>query len=188
MDALNRFPSSRLVNRQTFSGTTGTMAAALASGACVCAARYPSAGVGKTLLHRLHVHYVCLGAFTTPVTAGRSLILQRGSGGDPSGGNALDIFDADTIAAVNGSELLAGRIATTAALTVAGITFEAAPRARLLLAQAGESGKDYDEIWDLSEDPMVLAPGQLWGLCAGQLFDAGGSWQLSVKGEAIELG
>jgi hypothetical protein len=187
-EVLKRFPSSRLINRQTFTGMTGTIAAGLASGGCVCAARYPADGVGKTLLYRLHLHYVCLGVFTAPITAGRSLVLARGSGADPSGGSALSVFDADTIAAVAGSQLLAGRIATTGALTVTGITFETAPRARMLLAHAGSAGNDYDEIWDLSRDPVVLAPGELFGLRAGQAFDAGGSWQLSVKGEAVELG
>src|SRR5262245_33827531 len=100
MQALSRFSSSRFVNRQQFTGLTGTMAAGLANAGCVCAARYPATATGKTLLHRLHLHYVCLGAFTTPVTAGRSLLLKRGAGADPGSGTTLSIADADTIDAV----------------------------------------------------------------------------------------
>lgn len=187
-DHIDRYPHNRFINRQTICGQTGTMAAALASGAAILAARYPAAGLGVTLVHRIHVHYVCLVAFAVPLTAGRGLVLVRGAGADPSGGGDLTNVDADAIAAVDGSALLAGKVATTAALTVAGITLETSPRARMLLAGAGNAGNDYDEVWDLSDNPLVLAPGKLFAVCAGQLFDATGTWQASITADAVEVG
>lgn len=168
---------------QGFSGITGIMAAALASGGSVFVGRYPLAATGQLLVHWIHLHYVTLGSYTTPVTAGRHLAIQRGSGADPSGGTDIDVVRNRSAGA---ETLLTGKVATTGALTVTSITYETPVRARLLLAQAGNAGNDYDEIWAF-DNTLILAPGQLFGIRAGQLFDAAGTWQLNVKGGASEL-
>lgn len=160
------------------------MAAALAANAIVAAWRYPSAGPTKGLVHWVHLHYVCIGAFTTPVTAGRQLHIIRGSGGDASGGTDLDVSR-------NQSDLtetkFTGQIATTAGLTMTNVVFtNEVPKARLLLAHAGFAGQDYDEIWRF-DDPLVLLPGELHAIRTPTQFDAAGTWQLEVKVGAGEL-
>lgn len=175
------YGSSANYRGQSFSGFTGTMAAALAANSTVLALRYPLASTGKGLIKWLHCHYTCLGAFTTPVTAGRRLALKRGSGGDASGGTNLD-FVRDQSS--SDETLWTGQVATTGALTMTGVTYETAVRARLMLSQAGAAGADYDEIWNF-DDPLVLLPGELLGIVAPVAFDAGGTWQLSVKGGVV---
>jgi hypothetical protein len=168
---------------QSFAGFTGTMAAALAAGSTVLAVRYPAAATLAGMLKWMHLHWTCIAAFTTPVTAGRRLSLRRGSGGNPSGGTDLD-FVRDQSA---GTELLwTGQVATTGALTMTGVTYETPTRARLMLSQAGAAGADYDEIWTF-DDPFILVPGELFGIVAPATMDAGGTWQLSVKGGIVEV-
>jgi hypothetical protein len=168
---------------QGFAGMTGTMAAALSANSTVLALRYPLAATGLGLLKWMHLHFTCIGAFTTAVTAGRRLALKRGSGGDPSGGADLDI----TRDQAAGTELLwAGKVATTGALTMTNVAYETAARARLMLSQCGAAGSDYDEIWTF-DDPFFAAPGELFGIVAPATFDAGGTWQLSVKGGCVEV-
>lgn len=170
---------------QTISGVTGTMAAALAADAAVCAFRYPVAAVAKCAVLWMHLHYVCIGAFTTPVTAGRRLHLIRGSGADPSGGTALDVSRDDS--GLSAETKVTGAIATTAALTMTSVVFTSElPKARLLLAHAGASGASYDEVWRW-EDPLVLLPGELLAVTAGATFDAAGTWQMNFKAEAVEF-
>lgn len=169
---------------QSFSGFTGTIAAALAASSTVFAARYPLAATGKCLIKWIHLHYTCLVSFTTPVTAGRRLSLKRGSGGDPSGGTDIDVVRDHSAEATE--VLLTGQVATTGALTMTSVTYETPTRCRLHLSQAGISGLDYDEIWTF-DDPLILLPGQLIGIVAPAQFDAAGTWQLGVKGGAVEV-
>ncbi len=81
--------------------------------------------------------------------------------------------------------LVVGKIATTAALTMSGITLETPAIARLLLATYGTAGQDYDEIWQF--DGEALLPGELFALTAPQAFDAAGTWQASIKGFGFEV-
>jgi hypothetical protein len=171
----------------SFDGVTGTMAAALASGAAVFAQRFDEAlADGVVQIDWIHLHYVCLVAFTAPVTAGRALVLKRGASAtaDPAGGAATTHMGDE----LGGSGGLAGRVATTGALTMTGITLESAVRRRLLLAHAGAAGNDYDEIWSFADDPLYLSPGESIALVAEQAFDAAGTWQLSVTGHATLVG
>lgn len=169
---------------QTWSGSTEVMAPGLAAGSTVAAFRYPSGAVEKILLKWMHLHYVCHGTFTTPITATRRLALMRGWGGDPVGGVPLS-FSRDQ-SSPKAETLLSGRIATTVALTMTGVEYEPAPRATLLLSHVGTAGLDYDEIWSW-EDPYSLLPGELCGIVAPATFDAVGTWQLSWKGGAVEV-
>lgn len=169
---------------QSFSGFTGTMAAALAAASTVFAGRYPLAATYKWHLKWMHLHFTCLGSFTTPVTAGRRLSLKRGSGGDPSNGTDIDVVRDQSD--LTSETLLTGQVATTTGLTMTSVTYETPTRARLMLSQAGSSGLDYDEIW-IFDDPFILLPGQLFGIVAPAQFDAAGTWQLSVKGGGVEV-
>lgn len=173
-----------LYRGQTWSGVTGTMAAALAANATVGAVRYPLTATGKALIKWMHLHFSCLGNFTTPVTAARQLRLKRGSGGDPSGGTDLD-FTRDQSTPTT-ETLLTGQIATTAGLTMTSVTYETPARARLLVSHVGSSGLDYDELW-VFDDPYVLLPGELCGIVTPAQFDAVGTWQLGWKGGAVEV-
>jgi hypothetical protein len=169
---------------QSFSGYTGTMAAALGAGTTVFALRYPAAAVGVLIVHWMHLHFTCLGTFTAPVTAGRRLALRRGAGADPSSGTAIDAVRSKS----DGVEpLITGQVATTAALVTTGITWEAASLARLMLSHAGTAGLDYDEMWRPDDPLAILKPGELLGILAPAAFDAAGTWQLSVKGQAVEV-
>lgn len=169
---------------QSFSGITGTMAAALAANATVAAVRYPLAATRKFLLTWLHLHVTCLGAFTIPVTAGRRLALKRGSGGDPSGGTDLDVGRDDS--AEESETLVTGQIATTGALTMTGVTYETPTRRRLPLSHVGSAGLDYDELWTW-KDGLLLRPGQLAGIVAPAQFDAAGTWELNFSGGGYEV-
>jgi hypothetical protein len=176
--------SSRLQG-QGFSGVTGTMAAGLTSGSAVFAARYPAAATGRFHVSWLHLHYTCLANFTTVNTAGRRLHLRRSTGtpsANPAGGTAIDVVpDVSS----SSETLLVGQIATTAALTMTGITLDTAARCRLLVSQAGLAGQDYDELWQL--EGYSVGPGEVFALGAGATFDAGGTWQLGVKGYGVEM-
>lgn len=173
---------------QSFSGITGTMAAALALGGTVWAYRYPAAATRRLFIPRLHVHYACLASFTAPVSAGRQLQLVRGAGADASGGTALDTRRHQSN--VSAENLGSGQIATTAGLTTTGITFESVPFRRLMLTASGIQGDQLDEVWDYDGDdspPLILVPGELVALRTPAQFDAAGTWQLKVDGSAVEL-
>lgn len=174
------------LNGCKFSGRTGVMAAGLTSGSAVLTLRYPDTATKVWALQWLHVHVACIGVFTTPVTASRSLHLVRSTDVDAgaSGGNALDVVRNDSRFPTE--TLPVGRIADTAALTMTDITLDSAAAARLALSQVGASGADYDEIWTF-DDPLILIPGQTVALVAGATFDAGGTWQLTVKGGGCEI-
>lgn len=169
-----------------FSASTGTMAAALAADAAVFTLRYPDTGVKLWALQWLHVHVTCIGAFTTPVTAGRRLHLVRSTDADSaaSGGNAVDVVRNDP--RYTTEVLPVGRVSSTVALTTTGISFDTAAVARLALSQVGASGADYDELWTF-DDPLILSPGMTAALTAGALFDAAGTWQATIKGGGCEL-
>lgn len=169
-----------------FSASTGVMAAGLAADAAAFTLRYPDTGTKLWALQWLHVHVSCLTAFTTPVTAGRRLHLVRSTDVDAaaSGGAAVDVVRNDS--RYTTETLPVGRIATTAALTTTGIIFDTAAAARLALSQVGASGADYDEVWTF-DDPLILIPGQTVAITAGALFDAGGTWQATIKGGGAEL-
>lgn len=148
----------------------------------------------RLYVQRIHVQYVTLTAFTTPVTAGRALRLVRGAptsgtASNPSGGSAFTMVRKrsgdDTT-----ETLGVGRVATTAVLTTTGITFESNPLQRMLLAQAGSSGNSYDEVWrfdGIEADPIYLLPGELLAIATDSAFDAAGTFQLQIDVDAVEV-
>lgn len=169
---------------------TGVIAAALAAGSTIFAMRNsPTANPSSQMAHiqRIRLMYTTLTAFTTPVTAGRRLELFKGSGAAASGGNAISAANkkvsSESISAcdsANGGDI---RIASTGALTVTGITFEATPLDIMTLSHVGASGAYYEKIIDYTgenDQPIELAAGELLAVRNTVQMDAGGTFQLGV--------
>lgn len=175
----------------SLSGITGTMAAALASGSPIFAARYSPTATLAAYLTRLRVQFQTLTAFTTPVTAGRRLELYRGSAAATTGGTALTpVLRAAGLPASGFSSGAGGdaRIATTASLG-GSPTWEATPFATYALSHVGASGGAFEvvEWWELPGcQPFTLKAGELIGIRAGQNFDAAGTFQLAVSLDGYE--
>jgi hypothetical protein len=78
------------------------------------------------------------------------------------------------------------RIATTGALTVTGITFEAQELAFISVIHAGNAGGFAEESFDMDDNPIVINPGQLLAIRNPVVMDAAGTWQASVAVEWYE--
>ena len=189
---------------QAGSALTGTIAAALAADGVVWTLRYPETAPmpgagpsGKRLyVQRISVTAVVGTAFTTPVTLGRHLKLVRGAptsgtASNPSGGAAYTMVRKRSDGAANHGETLGvGRVATTAALTTTGITFEANAIRRLAMSGSGSSGSIITATWSfdgVDADPIYLLPGELVALAAGATMDAAGTFELTVDVDAVEV-
>ena len=170
-------------------GITGTMAAALAAGGTIWSLRNDSSSPRRAFIERLRVHYTTLTAFTTPVTVSRRLHLVRSttSSANPSGGTAIvpiqkDSTDGDSECSTAGGG--DNRIATTAALTITGTTWNTNVIRGASLVHVGTAGAFLEQIWEFhaSENaPIILEPGQALGIVAGATFDAAGTFQLGVS-------
>lgn len=167
---------------------SGTVGAALGANSCVFAMRMdPGAGSIKGVVESMRIRYTTIVAYTTPVTAGRRLAVFRGSGAAASGGTAITVATPkDTAYAASEFDTASGgdmRIATTGALTVTGITFEAAPIAVMPLVHVGTAGAfvEYVYEFDVRNHPVELNAGQLLAIRCPQAMDAAGTWQLSVE-------
>ncbi len=167
---------------------TGTIAAALAANSSVFAMRLdPGAGAVKAVIESIRVRFTTIVAFTTPVTAGRRLALFRGSGAAASGGTAVTVATPkDTVYPASEFDTASGgdiRIASTGALTVTGITFEAAPFAVMPLVHVGAAGGfvEYVYEFDVRNHPLELNAGQLIAIRNPAAMDAAGTWQLAVE-------
>lgn len=171
------------------SGITGTMAAALASGAAVFTMRNDASAAKLVFIERIRCQYTTLVAYTTGVTAGRRLHIVRSttSSANPSGGTAITPVNKDSTHTDSECSTAGGgdtRIATTAALTVTGTTWEANVIRTISLSHAGAAGAHHEALLEFhaSESaPIILQPGQALGIIAGQAFDAAGTWQLAVN-------
>jgi hypothetical protein len=167
------------------SSITGTMAAALAANSSVFAMRLDPGAAVNAYITRIWLEWATIVAFTTPVTAGRRLALYRGSGANASGGTALtaaamaDSTQTSEFSTAQGGDM---RIATTAALTVTGITYEAQEFRTMHLTGFGAAGANRFVDWNApSFGPlMVIRPGQLLAIRNPAAMDAAGTWQLAV--------
>lgn len=167
---------------------TGTMAAALGANSPVFAMRLdPAAGDLRAWIDRITLQWTCLVAFGTPITVGRQLALYRGSGAATTGGASV-AGSAQKHSAASQSEfnLATGgdiRIATTAALVDAGITWETNPLGRMGLVHRGNAGDFMEQVFDFAADhhEVILEPGQLLGIRNPQAMDATGTWELHVE-------
>jgi len=170
---------------------TGTMAAALGANSSIFAMRLdPAAGASyKAYIEQIRIQFTTIVAFTTPITAGRRLALFRGSGAATTGGTAVALAakkdTADGNSQFNSGEGGDIRIATTAALGVAGITFEADPLRLMTLVHVGTAGAHYEAVWEFSANvsggSCVLNQGELFAIRNPAAMDAAGTWQLGVS-------
>lgn len=176
------------------SSVTGTVAAALGLGSAVFAVRCSPTLARVMYITKIRIRWTTIVAFTVPVTAGRRLAIYRGSGAASAGGTALaaaakklttDIASAADSA--NGGDM---RIATTGALTVTGITFEAQEMRTMALTGFGAAGANVEDVYEfdaLGGSPIDLRPGELISIRNPIAMDAGGTWQLDVDMDWYEI-
>lgn len=179
-----------------YSGISGTIAAALALNSSVFAMRLsPTSGSIKAYITRLRLAYTTLVAYTTPITAGRRLALFRGAGAAASGGTGVAsgaVAPKDSSYAASQCDVASGgdiRIATTGALTVAGITFEAEPLEMMTLVHVGAAGGYIERTFEftiLHGHPLELNAGQLIAVRNPVAMDAAGTWQIGTDVEWTE--
>jgi hypothetical protein len=179
-------------------GTTGIVAAALASGGTVFALRVSPAGGKMAYIYKVLVEYTTQVAYTVPLSAIRRLGVYRGAGAATSGGTSLDtsVNKKDPATGANSKTTIAlggdTRIATTGALTITGITWEVGPLVEMPLGTTavGTAGGSRQLAWTPGEDvnthAFELEPGQVLGIRAGALFDAAGTWVASISVEWCE--
>jgi hypothetical protein len=180
----------------SLTGTTGTMAAALAQDAVVfaigaaasAAAPTNQAPRGPLEIEGLQLVFTAIVAATTPVTAGRRLQLFKASDNAqamPAGGAALTPLPKRTKNQGLDTGLTGGvaRIATTAGLTVVGFTRGTVPLATFDLTGLGAAGSR--AVFELYEKrngyPLWLDPGEILVISNPQAIDAALTWQLTVN-------
>jgi len=172
------------------SATTGTIAAALAANSSIFSMRLdPGAGARLSFIERVRLQFTCLTAFTVPITAGRRLELYRAAASaHPSGGTGIAVpppkntnYANSEFSTAQGGDL---RIATTAALTMTGSTFEAAPLRGMSLSHVGAAGAFFEEVFEFSageSEPIALLPGQLLAVRNPVAMDAAGTFQVTIS-------
>lgn len=159
------------------SGATGTMAAALAADAPVYALHSVAANTRRVRILTVALEYTTIVAFTVPVTAGRKLVLGKGTG-TSAGGSAVAAPVTKRSAGEATSTADVSRIATTATLT--GMT-PTAVYDEMTLVSVGAAGAEKDVIFDFSDFPIELAAGESFLISNGPAaMDAAGTWQLGV--------
>ncbi len=169
------------------SAKTGVIGAGAAAGAAVLAMRLDPSYGGKAFIEYIRIRFTTTVAFTTPITATRSIVITRGSGANASGGTAIPVLTkkntSDSASQFDTAEGGDARIATTGALTVTGITWEAVNLAEISLVQVGAAGAFYEAIYEFNSanHAIELNPGQLLGIRVGpSAMDAAGTWMLNA--------
>lgn len=194
VDSYKRSQRVSIVSRgpaYAVSAVTGTIAAALGANSSVFAMRLdPGAGASyKAYIERIRLQYTTIVAYTTPITAGRRLALFRGAGAATSGGTSIaDAAKKDTADGLSQFKTTEGgamSIATTAALTVSGITFETDPIRTMSLVHVGAAGAHYETVWEFNASDaggsQVLNAGEVLAIRNPAAMDAAGTWQLAVN-------
>jgi hypothetical protein len=171
----------------TVEAETGLIAAALAANSTVFAMRLDPGTTRHAWINEVWLRWLTTTAFTAPILRGRRLALYRGSGAAASGGTgiaaaALKQSDhaASEFNAAGGGDI---RIATTGALTVAGITYESVAIGRpFIVEQIGALNGNKEELIRFEHDdgPVVLRPGELLAVRNPVAMDAAGVWTLWV--------
>jgi hypothetical protein len=166
---------------------TGTIVAAAAAGSILFAMRLDPSYTGKAYINSIRLRWTTIAAFTTPVTATRSLVITRGSGAAAGGGTAIAVNTKKSISypssqfdAAEGGDT---RIAATGGLTGTGITWETTNLAEDTLIHVGAAGGFYEVVHQFNIDNEVqLNPGQILGVRVGPAaMDAAGTWVLGVE-------
>ena len=179
----------------SLTGTTGTMAAALAANSVVFAmgaVADPATGVSQTVkrapveIEALRCTFTAIVAATTPVTAGRLLQLFKGSNNAqamPTGGTALTPRPKRTLDQTQDTGLQGARIATTAGLTVGTFTRDTVPLATMDLTGLGAAGSRFQFEFFFEKrqgSPLWLDPGEILVISNPAQIDAALTWQLTV--------
>jgi len=170
-------------------GKSGIVAAAAIAGGALYAMRVsPGSGSVHAYIDSIRIKFTTVTAFTTPVTATRSLVVTRGSGAAASGGTAITVMTPkDTAYAASQFDTATGgdvRIATTGVLTTTSVTFESTNFGEMTLIHAGAAGGFYEEVYEFSSTnhPIELAPSQLLAVRVGpSAMDAAGTFVLGVE-------
>lgn len=167
---------------------TGVIAAAAAAGAAVFAMRLDPGSAKKAWVESMRLRWTTIVAFTTPVTATRSIVITRGSGAASSGGTSISAATKkdSTYGASEFDVALGGdiRIATTGALTVTGITWESVNLGEMTLVHVGAAGGFYEVVYEFSgrNHEIELNSGEVLGVRVGpSAMDAAGTWVLGVE-------
>lgn len=172
--------------RFSIEALTGSIGAA-SNGSVFAMRNSPTSGK-DIYISLIELDYNTITAFTTPVTQ-RRLVITKGSGAAASGGTAItpiaqhDSPDPSSqLNAANGGDV---RVATTAVLTVAGITFDTNNLANLVLTQFGAAnarpGIKVFDFGSTDRGACVLQPGELLVVRTAGAFDAAGTWQLGIN-------
>lgn len=167
---------------------TGTIAAAAAAGAAVFAMRLDPGSPKKAWVESIRLRWTTIAAFTTPITATRSLVVTRGSGAAATGGTSIaaatkkdSLYSASEFDVALGGDI---RVASTGALTVTGITWESVNIGEMTLIQAGAAGAFYEAVYEFSvrNHEIEMNPGEVLGIRVGpSAMDAAGTWVLGVE-------
>src|ERR1051325_1691444 len=175
----------------SLTGTTGTMAAALAANSVVFAmgaVADPATGVSQTVkrapveIEALRCTFTAIVAATTPVTAGRLLQLFKGSHNAqamPTGGTALTPRPKRTLDQTQDTGLPGARIATTAGLTVGTFTRDTGPLATMDLTGLGAAGSRFQFEFFFEKrqgSPLWLDPGEILVISNPAQIDAALTW------------
>lgn len=172
----------------TVATKTGVIAAAATAGSAVFAMRLDPGSSKKAWIDMIKLRWTTTVAFTTPVTATRSIVLTRGSGAAASGGTAITTATKkdSTYGASEFDTSLGGdiRVASTGALTVTGITWESVNLGELPLIQVGAAGGYVEAIYEFSarNHAVEMNAGEVLGIRVGSsAMDAAGTWVLGVE-------
>jgi len=167
---------------------TGTVAAAVAAGAAVFAMRLDPGSAKKAWVESIRIRWTTITAFTTPVTATRSIVITRGSGAATSGGTSIPTATKkDSTYGISEFDVASGgdiRIATTGALTDTGITWETVNIGEATLIHVGAAGGFQETVYNfnLLDHEVELNAGELLGIRVGpSAMDAAGTWVLGVE-------
>lgn len=182
----------------SLTGSTGTMAAALAQDALVFAmqatadaslATSPNAPRRAPIeIEGFRMVFTGIVASATPAAAGRALRLFRGTVDAagmtfPTGGTALTAIAKNTLDAGADSGLAGVRISTTAGLTAGAFTRGTVPLATFDLVGVGSAGgrAEFEQFELVNGGPLFLAPGEILVVSNPAAFDALLTWQLTVN-------
>jgi hypothetical protein len=177
----------------SLTGSTGTMAAALAANSIVFAMQ-ATADVAANVnaprrapieIEGIRLTFTAIVASAAPVAAGRALRLFKGLDNAqtmPAGGTALTALAKRTLDAGANSGLVGAQIALTAGLTVSGFTRGTVPLATMDLVGAGAAGNRivYEFYEEIGGAALWLDPGEILVVSNPAVFDLLLTWQLTV--------
>jgi hypothetical protein len=170
----------------SYSGSTGTIAAAVAASAPIFAMRNSPTSGEVIYINGIRIKFTTTVAFTVPITQTRQLAITRASGSALAGGTSVATpTPKSTANGVSASALANGgdiRIATTGALTTTGVTLEN-NHITMSLAHVGNAGNTADFFYDFDvyTAPIELQPGQVLVVRNGlTAMDAAGTWSATI--------